>query len=346
MTGTAHLDVAWRPVPRVEIVPGARVGIFDSKRPSAPAGDQTRTTVPAFDPRLSARVTLTPRLASISTVGIAHQYPALRAGPLPGMVLSAPGFPFGVTRLQRAIQASQGVEISLPADVTLTATGFLSLWSGLTDLTSLCIQVMPPTTPPPTDPNATPPQVPYVCPDDQPVAGRAYGGELLVRRPLSRRLAGWLSYTLSRSTREAHFATLSGDIAAANVTSEFDRTHILNAILAYDLGLGWRAGGRVVFYTGAPYSQLAGNVPIPPYNGYRVPSFFRLDLRLEKRWSLGKDRSVAFVLEGLNVTLSQETSPLGLQCMGDMTPAGGTTQCTLGRLPPLTIPSVGVEAFF
>jgi hypothetical protein len=346
LTGAAHVDVVWRVAPRVEIVPGVRVGIFESKRPSAPAGDPTRTTVPALDPRLSARVTITPSLASISTVGISHQYPALRAGPLPGLLLSAPGFPFGDTELQRAVQASQGVEVALPAEVTLTATGFLSLWSGLTDLTSLCIQVMPPTTPPQTDPNATPPPVPYVCPDDQPVAGHAYGVELLVRRPLSRRLAGWLSYTLSRSTREAHFATLSGGTAAANVNSEFDRTHVLNAVLAYDLGLGFRAGGRLVFYSGAPYSQLSGNVPVPPYNGYRGPSFFRVDVRLEKRWPLGKDRSIALVLEGLNVTLSREVTPLGLQCFGTMTPQGGTTQCTQGRLGPLTIPSVGVEAFF
>jgi TonB family protein len=344
MTAAAHLDLVWRLAPRLEIVPGVRLSVFDSNRASAPAGDQTRTTVPAFDPRLSARVTVTPALAAISTVGISHQYPALRAGPLPGLILSAPGFPFGDTHLQRAIQASQGVEVSLPAEVTLTATGFLSLWSGLTDLTALCIQVMPPTTPPPTDPSAPPP--PYVCPDDQPVSGHAYGVELLVRRPLSKRLAGWLSYTLSRSTREAHFATLSGGTVAANVASEFDRTHVLNAILAYDLGRAWRAGARFVYYTGAPYSNLAGNVPVPPYNGYRGPSFFRLDVRLEKRWSLGKGRSLAFVLEGLNVTLSREVNPLATQCRGDMTPQGGTTQCTQGRFGPLTIPSIGVEVFF
>jgi hypothetical protein len=257
----------------------------------------------------------------------------------------SPGFPPGDTHLQRAIQASQGIEVSLPAEVTLTANGFLSLWSGLTDLTALCIQVMPPATPPPTDPNA-PPTVPYVCPDDQPVNGRAYGLELLVRRPLSRRLAGWLSYTLSRSTREAHFATLTGDTAAAYVNSEFDRTHVLNAVLAYDLGAGWRTGGRFVFYSGAPYSELAGNVPIPPYNGHRGPSFFRVDVRLERRWSLGKDRSIDLVIEGLNVTLSREASPLALDCIGTMTDQGGTTQCTHGQLGPLTIPSVGVEAFF
>jgi len=71
-----------------------------------------------------------------------------------------------------------------------------------------------------------------------------------------------------------------------------------------------------------------------------------VDVRLEKRWSLGRDRSIAFILEGLNVTLSQEVNPMASDCIGDMTAQGTTTQCTQGRIGPLTIPSVGVEAFF
>ena len=346
VTAGAHVDVVWRVAPRVEIVPGVRVDVFESTRPSAPSGDQRRTTAPALDPRLAARITVAPTVALLTTLGISHQYPALRVGPLPGLILSVPGFPFGDTELQRAVQASQGVEVSLPADIVLTATGFLSLWSGLTDLTANCIQIMPPTTPAQSDPNAPPPTVPYTCPDEQPVTGHAYGLEVLVRRPLSKRLTGWLSYTLSRSVREAHFVTLTGGDAAATVLSDFDRTHILNAILAYDLGRRWRAGARFVYYTGAPYSDLSGNVPVPPYNDHRGSPFFRMDVRLEKRWSLGKDRSIAFVLEGLNVTLSREETTLGMSCYGTMTPQGGTTQCMPSHFGPLTIPSVGVEAVF
>jgi TonB family protein len=346
MSGGVYADVVWRPAPRLEIVPGVRAGVFESDRSSAPSGADARTTVPAIEPRLSARIAVTPTVASISTVGISHQYPALRIGPVPGLIMSIPGFPFGDSQPQRAVQASQGTEVSLPGEITLTATGFLSLWSGLTDLTASCIQIMPPTTPPQTDPNAPPPTIPFVCPDDQPVDGHAYGLELLIRRPLSKRLSGWLSYTLSRSTRDAHFVTLSGAVAAAHVASEFDRTHVLNAILAYDLGRRWRAGGRFVFYTGAPYSDLAGNVPVPPYNDHRGPPFFRVDVRLEKRWAWGKERSIALVIEGLNVTLSREVTTLGMKCMADMTPQGGTTQCTPSRFGPLTIPSIGVEAFF
>ncbi|HSS40651.1 MAG TPA: hypothetical protein VLT58_17930, partial [Polyangia bacterium] len=221
-------------------------------------------------------------------------------------------------------------------------------WSGLTDLTTNCIQIMPPTTPagPPPDNLGPPPAIPYTCPDEKPQHGYAYGMEVLVRRSLAKRLTGWVSYTLSRSRRQENFITLAGGDVLTTVPSDTDRTHVLNAVVAADLGRHWRAGARVVFYSGTPYSVLAGNVPAPPYNDQRTPSFFRLDVRLEKRWPLGKDRAVAFVLEGQNVTLSRQASSMALDCMGDMTPQGGTTQCKIGRIGPLTIPSLGVEAFF
>jgi hypothetical protein len=348
VTGGAHADVVWRIGPRVEIVPGARFDVFESSRPSTTGGAQIRTTAPAFDPRLSARIAITSKIAWFANAGLAHQYPALRVGPVPAFLVTIPGFPFGDTQLQTAKQLSSGIEVSLPADVTVTATGFLSSWSGLTDLTARCLQIMPPTMPPQNDPN--PPPMPYVCPLADPVHGYAYGGELLVRRSLSKRLAGWLSYTWSRSRRDEHFVTLSGGDALANVISDFDRTHIVNAVLAYDLGRHWRAGARFLYYTGAPYSNLSGNVPVPPYNGYRGPGFYRVDVRLERRWTFGKTGSIALVLEGQNVTLNREVTPEGLQCESMMIgPQGGTditTKCSEGTVGPLTIPSVGVEAFF
>jgi hypothetical protein len=341
VTAGAHADVVWHLAPRVEIVPGARVDVFESTRANGASGAEASTTVPTFDPRLSARVTLTPAVAWLSTFGLSHQYPALRVGGVPAMLLSVPGFPLGDSHLQTVAQASQGVEIALPADFTLAMTGFLSGWSGLTDLTTNCIQIMPATTPPQTG-NAPPPPEPYACPNDQPVHGLAYGVEVLLRRPLSRRLSGWLSYTLSRSTLDEHFVTPTGGDAVATVASEYDRTHVLNAILEYDLGLRWRAGARFVFMSGAPYSNLAGNVPVPPYNAYRDPPFFRVDVRLEKRWSLGKNGYVAFIAEVQNLTLSKEVTPFGLKCEGTPT----TTQCSHASIGPITIPSVGVEGSF
>ena len=283
IAGGAHADVVWRVAPRVEIVPGARVDVFTSTRASGTSGTQATTIVPAFDPRLSTRVTLTPAVAWLSSFGLSHQYPVLRAGGIPAMLVSIPGFPLGDSKLQTVAQASQGVEIALPADFTLTTTGFMSRWLGLTDLTANCIQVMPATIPPG---NSPPPPTPYVCPANQPVHGLAYGVEVLLRRPLSKRLSGWLSYTLSRSTRQEHFVTDSGRDALATVASDYDRTHILNAIVAYDLGWRWRAGTRFVFLTGSPYSNLAGNVPVPPYNELRDPpsSVWTSDSRSAGRW--------------------------------------------------------------
>jgi TonB family protein len=332
----AHGDVVWRLSPRVEIVPGARFDVFQSTRASAPgAATQVRTTVLAFDPRLSTRVTLADSIAWVSTFGLSHQYPTLRIGSLPPILVSVPGFPFGVSELQTVLMASQGVEVTLPADFVATLTGFLSGWSGLTDLSANCVSLSPPTGP-------------RQCPDDQPVHGQAYGLELLVRRPLSRRLTGWLSYTLSRSTREAHYLTPSGSEATATIVGDYDRTHVLNLMGAYDLGRRWRLGARFVFYTGVPYSD---NYPpgqgaaVPPLNDQRFPPFYRVDLRLEKRWSLGKERSLAFVAEVQNATLSKEAR--SYECSAMEIGAGpGSRTCIVRELGPITLPSVGVEAFF
>jgi TonB family protein len=345
VTWGVHADVVWRVTPRVEIVPGVRFDVFDGIRANGPSGAQASTIVPAIDPRLSTRVTIAPWLAWLSSLGLSHQYPVLRVGAVPALFVSVPGFPTGDSQLQTAAQASQGLELALPADFTLTTTGFLSGWSGLTDLTNNCIQVMPATNPPQNG-NSTPPAVPWSCPSNDPTRGFAYGVELLLRRPLSKRLSGWLSYTLSRSTRDEHFLTPSGGDVQATVVSDFDRTHILSAILAYDLGARWRVGGRFVFYTGVPYSNQSGNVPVPPYNDQRTPPFYRVDVRLEKRWSFLKNGYIAFIAEVLNATLSKETTSYGLDCESNQTNAGGATKCTPPTIGPLTIPSVGVEASF
>ncbi len=334
VTVGAHADVVWRPSPRVEIVPGVRFDVFQSSRATAPsATTHANTSVPAFDPRLSARMTLTDSVAWLSTFGLAHQYPALRVGAIPPQEVSVPGFPFGVSQLQTVAQASQGVEVALPADFTATLTGFLSGWSGLTDLTANCVQLSP--------------DGPYACPDDHPVHGQAYGLELLVRRPLSKRLTGWLSYTLSRSTREAHYLTSSGSDATATIVGDYDRTHVLNAMGAYDLGRRWRLGARFVLYTGSPYSDSyppGQGSPLPPLNDRRFPPFYRVDVRLEKQWSFGKERFIALVAEVQNVTLSKEAR--AYNCSGTQIGSINSTTCGVSYLGPITLPSVGVEAFF
>jgi TonB family protein len=343
ITWGAHADVVWRVTPRVEIVPGVRFDVFDGIRDNGPSGAQASTIVPAVDPRLSTRVTIAPWLTWLSSLGLSHQYPVLRVGAVPALLVSVPGFPTGDSQLQTAAQASQGLEFALPEDFTLTTTGFLSGWSGLTDLNNNCIQIMPASAPIPNG-NSAPP--PWTCPSNDPTHGIAYGVEVLLRRPLSKRLSGWLSYTLSRSTRDEHFLTSSGGDVEARVVSDSDRTHVLNAILAYDLGARWRVGGRFVFLSGTPYSKLSGNVPAPPYNSLRTAPFYRVDLRLEKRWSFLKNGYIAFIAEVQNVTLSKEQTSFGMSCFGSQDNATQTTQCQPSTIGPITIPSVGALASF
>jgi hypothetical protein len=150
--------------------------------------------------------------------------------------------------------------------------------------------------------------------------GSSLGFEVFVHRRLTKRLGGFLSYTLSRSTRT---------IGNATFPSAFDRTHVANAALAYDLGRNWRAGTRLVFYTGVPKSAPSNSsVPtVPSSSPDRDPPFYRVDLRLEKRWTLSQTAWISFVMEFMNATLHKETF--------------GSTE-----IGPVSIPSIGVEAGF
>jgi hypothetical protein len=153
------------------------------------------------------------------------------------------------------------------------------------------------------------------------------GLELMLRRPLTHRVGGFLSYTLSRSTRSLH---------GQDVPSAFDRTHVLNLAPYYDLGRGWRLGSRIVFYTGIPVDWVTTRGPtIRPHR--RTLPFYRLDLRASKRWRIGSSGAWWGVnAEVLNAMLNREE--LDISC--------AALSCEHDRIGPVTIPSVGVEAAF
>ena len=171
--------------------------------------------------------------------------------PIPGLTLGRLN-----SGLQTSLQTSQGVEIALPLDFTLTSTAFLHDYLGLSDATATCLG------------NGT--SVPSGANDclAEHVSGSAYGVELLAQRDLTRRITGWVSYTLSRSTRETHGlvgpassslrgpwarrAVVAPATSLQEIPAEFDRTHVLNVLGALDLGRGWRAGARVFVLHGAP----------------------------------------------------------------------------------------------
>ena len=177
---------------------------------------------------------------------------------------------------------------------------------------------------------------------DLQLTGRNYGLELFLRRDFAERLGGFLSYTLSRTERTAgSFSTLAS----------FDRPHVVSAVLGYDLGGGFRIGGRAYYASGRHYRVVCPTpdcAALPPgapppgeesgayvFEG-RVPGFLRLDVRFEKRWRFASGSFVAATFEWFNALLASET----MDRYWDVQRGGLRTQ----ERSPLTLPSIGIEA--
>jgi hypothetical protein len=237
---------------------------------------------------------VTARIRLLHTFGIAHQPPSF--------IIPVPGLAIGSLQggLQTSLQSSAGVEIDLPDQTTATFTVFDNIFLNMTDTLGVTQNDNDETL------------------DSLRSLGSAAGAEVYIRRKLTRRLGGFLSYTLSRSMRS---------VGRERFPSTFDRTHVFNAALSFDLGRNWRAGTRFVLYTGVP-KQSSGFAPPPRTpNPERDPTFYRLDLRLEKRWVYSPTSYLSFIAEIMNATLHKEV-------------LFGST------LGPVTIPSVGVEVGF
>ena len=84
----------------------------------------------------------------------------------------------------------------------------------------------------------------------------------------------------------------------------------------------------MVFYTGVPKAPD----PTDPDTS-RLPPFFRVDLRLEKKWQLGKTAWISVVAEWLNATLTKESIAQNCTLQG----------CEAQFIGPVTIPSLGLE---
>jgi hypothetical protein len=117
--------------------------------------------------------------------------------------------------------------------------------------------------------------------------GRIYGMEFLFRKNLTKKLFGWVSYTLSKSERKD---TKDGDW----FDFDFDQTHILTLIASYKLPYNWQIGARFRLTSGNPYTACTDGVYDAsldsftciqgPVNGDRLPAFHQLDLRVDKTW--------------------------------------------------------------
>lgn len=278
--------------------PGVRVDVGSRVDLFASKGAQEA----AVSPSVFAEFDLGRYLTLVHALGIAHQPPSSDV-PEPG---SNPVLGEG---LQQAFQSSAGARLRLPLELELTASLYQAALFNLTD--SIGISRID---------NGD-----DSIDESSRAMGSSRGLELLLTRDLGQALAGYVAYTLGSSRRS---------VGRAEGPAVFDRRHVLSAALGYRWGSGFRAGVRGTFYTGIPadvaYLAAARDPP-------RTAAFYRIDLRLEKRWRLTDDGAfLALVLEVLNSTLHEEA--LGKSCSAYV--------CREDTVGPLTIPSLGLEAMF
>ena len=238
LTG-AYASTTIRAGHRLSMTPGLRLDSY------------TISSVSRVDlgPRLSARVLLGDKTWLILSGGRFSQAPSL--------ALQVPGAEnFGLSRygLQTSWQGSLGVLAQPASSLNLEATGYVQRFV-LTDLRD------------PTLTSHDPLAEDFLVRRD----GRSYGLEVMIRRPESERLYGWLAYSLSKSERVVGRGVIG--------PSDWDQRHILNLVAGYRIG-NYTLGGRVHVNTGRPVllqsSQSADFV--------RLPTFYQVDLRAERKY--------------------------------------------------------------
>jgi hypothetical protein len=245
------------------------------------------------DPRLGTRARLFPGVSHLGAFGIAHQLPAVSTR------MSGVRPTLLELSRQESVQAMQGIEYALP--------------DGMLGRTTLFYQ--------------------HVDVEVPGIHGRSFGLEQFLRRDFTHRLGGFLSYTLSRA---------EGVTGSGIEPSGYDRTHVITAVLGYDLGSGYRVGGRGYFASGrpahveCPTPDCGPGDPMAPYvyaRRVRLPSFLRLDLRAEKRWTFPSGLFVTATLEWFNALLATEVVDIEYTRQG----------LVYERQSALTLPSIGVE---
>ncbi|MGH7440903.1 MAG: TonB-dependent receptor plug domain-containing protein [Polyangiaceae bacterium] len=255
----------------------------------------------APQPRLAAKIQILPRLSLLSSVGAAHQEPT-EAIFLPGKI------PYGVSQAsQESYQFSEGAEVVLPSSLRARVSGYYA---------RLVAE--------------------HVLGTDQTQLGESYGLEAFVHRDFTQRLGGFVSYTLGRT---------NGTAGGVTERVSWDRTHVVSMVAGYDLGRGWRVGARLFFESGRPLPPVClfgCSSPSGPAATYHptgdLPPFWRVDARLEKRWTFPAGQWLAATLECFNL--------LGMrEAVNDSHPPDSTslTEVKVEYQSAIILPTIGLE---
>lgn len=164
-------------------------------------------------------------------------------------------------------------------------------------------------------------------------SGESYGLEIFLKRDLTKRLSGFLSYTHAYANATAR--------DGSRFAPQGDVRHLANAILLYRIGGGWSAGARLHFRTG----KVAVNTILDLIHGqvtrlqYRLPPFFRMDAHLSYTFRTSFGRMTASA--GLqNATFSREATNR------DCRAPDSEVECVVDYQPYIVLPNIGLRADF
>jgi hypothetical protein len=132
--------------------------------------------------------------------------------------------------------------------------------------------------------------------------GSAFGAQVLLRQELFQNFFGWVTYSLSRSTRR-------DQPDQPERLFDYDQTHVLGVVASYEWK-GFTFGVRFRYTTGLPRVAVVGsfyNVRDDTWqpllgarNAVRLPDFVQLDARLEKTFAF-KGQTLNIFLDVQNV---------------------------------------------
>ena len=129
---------------------------------------------------------------------------------------------------------------------------------------------------------------PRLADDLIPVNGRAYGVEVMLRKPAGR-LTGWVSYSYSRSQLREMTDRGAGTINGGNwYNAPYDKPHELKLAANFAITHRFSVSVNVDYSTGRPITVPVGRymyagewrLAYSERNGYRIPDYFRLDAAL------------------------------------------------------------------
>ncbi len=230
----------------------------------------------AVEPRLAISYQPVTRLQLRAAAGLYRQMPA------PEDLSASFGNP--TLPAARALHTVLGAKVGLTRTLSLDVTGFF------TRSRQLAMR--------------SPAEAPLPAAALEPIGGgRAHGAQALLRQEIFKeRVFGWVAYTIMRSERR-------DSETGVYRLSDFDQTHVLTAVLAYQLPRGFDVSGRFRYATGAPRTPVIGayhdatqNLYQPifgAHNSIRIPAFVQLDLRVGKQFKIARTTLDIF-LEVLN----------------------------------------------